>query len=159
ALQRPAHSGVEGHDPGSAAGARARRAGGVLAVRVVRARVLAGDPPCAHAAPDRLPGTGDISRGNRRRAERGTHGSGSGSGRNERMTDERNPDIAMTVRDDGGRLGAVFDRLRRFVADGELPSAGLAVAVGAETVAEWYGGWAAPDRPACAETLWPLASI
>jgi CubicO group peptidase (beta-lactamase class C family) len=69
------------------------------------------------------------------------------------------PDIAVTARDDSGRLGAVFELLRRFVADGELPGAGLAVAVGAETVAEWYGGWAAPDRPARAETLWPLASI
>lgn len=57
------------------------------------------------------------------------------------------------------RLAAVYERLGRFVADGEFAGAALAAAVGDEQVAEWYGGEAAPGRAAGADTLWPLASI
>ncbi len=75
------------------------------------------------------------------------------------MTDEWGQDVTVAERDDTGRLGAVFDRLGWLVGQGELPGAGLAVARGDDVVAEWYGGWAAPGKPARSETLWPLASI
>ena len=57
------------------------------------------------------------------------------------------------------RLSAVYDRLARFIADGEFAGAALAAAIGGEQVAEWYGGEAAPGHAAGPETLWPLASI
>jgi CubicO group peptidase (beta-lactamase class C family) len=75
------------------------------------------------------------------------------------VTDERREAVDVTERDDTGQLGSVFDRLRALIAAGELPGAGLAIARGGDLVAEWYGGWAAPERPAHPETLWPLASI
>jgi CubicO group peptidase (beta-lactamase class C family) len=59
----------------------------------------------------------------------------------------------------GGRLAPVRDRIARFVRDGEVVGAALAVAVGGELVGEAYFGDASPDRPASDETLWPLASI
>jgi serine-type D-Ala-D-Ala carboxypeptidase len=65
----------------------------------------------------------------------------------------------MSGFDESRRLDAVFARMQRFVTDGELAGAALAVAIGGEQVAEWYAGQAAPGRSANAETLWPLASI
>src|SRR4051794_2597514 len=59
----------------------------------------------------------------------------------------------------GERLSAVYERLARYIADGEFGGAALAAAIGGEQVAEWYGGEAAPGRAAGPETLWPLASI
>lgn len=61
--------------------------------------------------------------------------------------------------DETGRLGAVRDRMERFVAAGELDGMALAAARGGRIVAELYAGRAAPGRPAEDTTLWPLASI
>ncbi|HEX5501463.1 MAG TPA: serine hydrolase domain-containing protein [Thermomicrobiales bacterium] len=65
----------------------------------------------------------------------------------------------MATFDATGRLGPVREQIARFIADGEVDGAALAVAVGGEQVAEWYGGEAAPGRAAGPETLWPLGSI
>ncbi len=56
------------------------------------------------------------------------------------------------------RLAPVLVRVERFVREGEVDGAALAVAVGGELVAETYVGQAAPGRPAAPDTLWPLAS-
>jgi CubicO group peptidase (beta-lactamase class C family) len=56
------------------------------------------------------------------------------------------------------RLDAAFELLERFVGEG-VPGAGLVVAERGEIVGEHYTGMARPDRPAAADTLWPLASI
>ena len=57
-----------------------------------------------------------------------------------------------------GRLDAAFEVLNRFVCEG-VPGAGLVVAERGEIVGEHYCGMARPERPADAQTLWPLASI
>ena len=57
-----------------------------------------------------------------------------------------------------GRLDAAVSVVDRFVAEG-VPGAGLIVAERGEIVCEHYAGMARPDRPADADTLWPLASI
>jgi CubicO group peptidase (beta-lactamase class C family) len=57
------------------------------------------------------------------------------------------------------RLNAVFARIERFIRDGEIDGGALAVAHEGDVVVEAYFGEAAPDQPATAETLWPLASI
>jgi CubicO group peptidase (beta-lactamase class C family) len=56
------------------------------------------------------------------------------------------------------RLDPVLRRIERFVRDGEIDGAGLAVALGNELVGDFYVGAAAPGRPAGPDTLWPLAS-
>jgi CubicO group peptidase (beta-lactamase class C family) len=56
------------------------------------------------------------------------------------------------------RLDAAFELLERFVTEG-VPGAGLVVAERGDIVGEHYTGMARPDRPADADTLWPLASI
>lgn len=61
--------------------------------------------------------------------------------------------------DETKRLGAVFARIDRYVAQGELPGCALAVAVGGDVVAEWHVGEARPSQLATPTTLWPLASI
>ncbi len=63
------------------------------------------------------------------------------------------------VTDSAGGLGPVFRLLDRLVADDGLP--GVAVAIGrhGRQIASYHSGEAAPGRPACSETLWPLASI
>ena len=65
----------------------------------------------------------------------------------------------MTGFDETKRLETIFARMQRFVDDGEFAGAALAVAIGGAQVAEWTVGFAAPDQPASADTLWPLASI
>lgn len=65
----------------------------------------------------------------------------------------------LTGFDETKRLGAVFARMDRYVAEGELPGCALAVAVAGDAVAEWHAGAARPGQPATAATLWPLASI
>lgn len=57
-----------------------------------------------------------------------------------------------------GRLDAAFEVVNRFVCEG-VPGAGLIVAERGEIVGEHYCGMARSDRPADADTLWPLASI
>ena len=57
------------------------------------------------------------------------------------------------------RLQAVFRQIERFIADGEVTGAALAVAQRGQPVAEWYSGEARPGLPASANVLWPLASI
>lgn len=61
--------------------------------------------------------------------------------------------------DSTDRFGAVFERIGRFVTDGEIDGAALAVAVGGQQVAVGYWGQARPDRAAGPDLLWPLASI
>ena len=56
------------------------------------------------------------------------------------------------------RLDATFALLDRFLDEG-VPAAGLVVAEHGEIIGERYVGLARPDRPADADTLWPLASI
>lgn len=56
-------------------------------------------------------------------------------------------------------LARVRERIERFVADGEIAGAGLAVSYRGEQVAEWYTGQAAANLPAGPDVLWPLASI
>ena len=57
------------------------------------------------------------------------------------------------------RLAAVFERVQRFIADGQVQGAALAVAQGGEQVAEWQAGEARDGVAAQPDTLWPLASI
>lgn len=57
------------------------------------------------------------------------------------------------------RFQTVYRRIERFIADGEMAGAALAVAHKGQTVAEWYGGEARPGLPAGPNVLWPLASI
>ncbi len=57
------------------------------------------------------------------------------------------------------RLTPAFRRLERFIEEGAIDGAALAIAEGQELIAEWYGGQASPDRAAQADTLWPLACI
>jgi serine-type D-Ala-D-Ala carboxypeptidase len=61
--------------------------------------------------------------------------------------------------DTTGRLAPLQALLDRFVAEGQLDGAAVAVAQGGAQVAELYAGNAAPGRAAAADTLWPLASI
>ena len=56
------------------------------------------------------------------------------------------------------RLDAAVELVDRFIGEG-VPGAGLVVAEQGEIVSEYYAGMARPERPADAETLWPLASI
>jgi CubicO group peptidase (beta-lactamase class C family) len=56
-------------------------------------------------------------------------------------------------------LSSVTALMQRFVEDGEVDGAAIAVAQGDAIVGEAYVGNAAPDRQAGPETLWPLASI
>lgn len=56
-------------------------------------------------------------------------------------------------------LSGVQNLIERFVADGEIAGAGLAVAYGGEQVLEWHTGQAATGLPAGPNVLWPLASI
>ena len=58
-----------------------------------------------------------------------------------------------------GRLERAFALVERFVAEQGVSGAGLVVAEGRAIIGERYFGFAAPDRPADADTLWPLASI
>src|SRR4029078_5478155 len=57
-----------------------------------------------------------------------------------------------------GPLDAAVELVDRFITEG-VPGAGLVVAEHGEIVSEYYAGMARLDRPADAETLWPLASI
>ncbi|MDI3341820.1 MAG: serine hydrolase domain-containing protein [Sphaerobacter sp.] len=61
--------------------------------------------------------------------------------------------------DHTGRLRGVFARIARFVAEGEVNGAALAVAVAGEPVALGFWGTARPGQAAGPATLWPLASI
>lgn len=61
--------------------------------------------------------------------------------------------------DTTGRLAPLQALLDRFVAEGQVDGAAVAVAQGGAQVAELYAGNAAPGRPAATDTLWPLASI
>lgn len=67
----------------------------------------------------------------------------------------------MATFDATGRLEPLVRVLDRFVADGAVDGAAIAVAVGGEQVAEYHVGLAhAPEgRAATTDTLWPLASI
>ncbi len=56
------------------------------------------------------------------------------------------------------RLQPTFTHVERFIAAGEINGAAIAVGVGGERVAEWYGGQAAEQLPSSPEVLWPLAS-
>jgi CubicO group peptidase (beta-lactamase class C family) len=49
--------------------------------------------------------------------------------------------------------------MQRFVSDGEVDGAALAVAIGPDVVAERYVGMAAPSLRSGPDVLWPLASI
>ncbi len=61
--------------------------------------------------------------------------------------------------DTTGRLGPLQELLDRFIAEGQVEGAAVAVAQGGAQVAELYAGNAALGRAASADTLWPLASI
>jgi CubicO group peptidase (beta-lactamase class C family) len=61
--------------------------------------------------------------------------------------------------DTTGKLAPLQALLDRFVAEGQVNGAAVAVAQGGVQVAELYAGAAAPERSASADTLWPLASI
>ena len=61
--------------------------------------------------------------------------------------------------DTTGRLAPLQALLDRFVAEGQVDGAAVAVAQGGAQVAELYAGNAAPGRMAASDTLWPLASI
>jgi CubicO group peptidase (beta-lactamase class C family) len=65
----------------------------------------------------------------------------------------------MSEQDSNGRLAPVFALIERFVGDGEIDGAALAVARGGDLIAEWYTGRAASDLPSGPGVLWPLASI
>jgi CubicO group peptidase (beta-lactamase class C family) len=56
------------------------------------------------------------------------------------------------------RLRPVFAHVEGFIAAGEINGAAVAVGVGSEQGAEWYGGQAAEQLPSGPEVLWPLAS-
>jgi CubicO group peptidase (beta-lactamase class C family) len=56
------------------------------------------------------------------------------------------------------RLRPVFAHIERFIADGEINAAALAVGMGGVPVADWYGGQANAGLPSGPEVLWPLAS-
>jgi CubicO group peptidase (beta-lactamase class C family) len=55
-------------------------------------------------------------------------------------------------------LSTVERRIERFVEDGEITGAGLAVSHRGEQIVEWYTGHAASELPAGPDVLWPLAS-
>ncbi len=55
-------------------------------------------------------------------------------------------------------LSSVQRRIERFVEDGEIAGAGLAVSLRGEIVADWYTGQAANGLAAGPDVLWPLAS-
>ncbi len=57
------------------------------------------------------------------------------------------------------RLRWAIDLLDRFVAEGQTDGAAVAVAHRGELAGAYDAGFAAPGRPAAADTLWPLASI
>lgn len=61
--------------------------------------------------------------------------------------------------DSTGRLAPLQALLDRLIAEKQVNGASVAVAQGGVQVAELYAGDAAPNRPAAADTLWPLASI
>ncbi|HYI13816.1 MAG TPA: serine hydrolase domain-containing protein [Thermomicrobiales bacterium] len=61
--------------------------------------------------------------------------------------------------DTTGRLAPLQALLDRFVAEGQVDGAAVAVAQGGAQVAELHAGNAAPGRVAATDTLWPLASI
>ena len=61
--------------------------------------------------------------------------------------------------DTTGKLAPLQALLDRFVSEGQVNGAAVAVAQGGAQVAELFAGNAAPDRPAASDTLWPLASI
>ncbi|HVB64145.1 MAG TPA: serine hydrolase domain-containing protein [Nitrolancea sp.] len=65
----------------------------------------------------------------------------------------------MSEQDAINRLAPVFALIERFVGDGEIDGAALAVAQRGELVAEWYVARAASDLPSGPSVLWPLASI
>lgn len=52
----------------------------------------------------------------------------------------------------------VRKRIERFISDGEIAGAGLAVSHHGEQILEWYSGQAADNLPAGPNVLWPLAS-
>src|SRR5947209_20325008 len=56
------------------------------------------------------------------------------------------------------RLQPVFAHIERFIDDGEINAAALAVGMGGVPVADWYGGRANAGLPAGPVVLWPLAS-
>ena len=56
-------------------------------------------------------------------------------------------------------LTSLYQRLKQYIADGEVDGIGLMVAQRGQVVAEWFGGRATPDLPAGRDVLWPLASI
>jgi len=57
------------------------------------------------------------------------------------------------------RLAPVYRLIERFVTDGEVDGAALAVARAGKLCAEWYAGRAASDLASGPNVLWPLASI
>src|SRR5436190_21230377 len=57
------------------------------------------------------------------------------------------------------RLAPVFAHVQAFIDAGEINGAALAVGVGGEHVAEWYGGDANAGLPSGPDVLWPLASL
>jgi CubicO group peptidase (beta-lactamase class C family) len=57
------------------------------------------------------------------------------------------------------RLAPVYQLIERFVSDGEVDGAALAVARAGDLCAEWYTGRAASDLASGPNVLWPLASI
>jgi len=67
----------------------------------------------------------------------------------------------VTTFDSTGRLEPLVQVLDRFVVDGAVDGAAVAVAIAGEQVAEYHAGLAhAPEgRAATTDTLWPLASI
>jgi CubicO group peptidase (beta-lactamase class C family) len=56
------------------------------------------------------------------------------------------------------RLQPTFAHVEEFIAAGEINGAAVAVGVGGEQVAEWYGGQATEQLPSGPDVLWPLAS-
>ncbi len=64
----------------------------------------------------------------------------------------------MTRSDTAIDLSGVRERIERFISDGEIAGAGLAVSVGGQIV-EWYAGQARENLAAGPTVLWPLASI
>jgi CubicO group peptidase (beta-lactamase class C family) len=55
-------------------------------------------------------------------------------------------------------LSGVYRLIERFIADGEIAGAGLAVSLAGEEIVEWYAGKARPELEAGPDVLWPLAS-
>ncbi|MGA7669703.1 MAG: serine hydrolase domain-containing protein [Nitrolancea sp.] len=64
----------------------------------------------------------------------------------------------MSRKESAGDLSRVQRRIERFVEDGEIAGAGLAISKSGEVIADWYTGQAADGLLAGPNVLWPLAS-